>query len=208
MSRGPWKKKNTSELSNDAKQALKRAVIKAQLDKPKRKSRKQTTNVNDNKGSNIVNKASLHIVDDQNVKNAINVLKDDNNVSIQQVKRRRRKKAEIEAEKQDLQQKKVTIGNKVKKLPNGEELFKFAGYSVVKIDERNLMLKFKDLFLGYYSSNKLYDLLTNIGIRLLSTPTKVSNETNQAISDINQLVMSLEKFQKFLRSEFLCQNPL
>lgn len=204
MSRGPWKNKNNKSLSNDAKQALKRAVIKSQLDKPKRKSRKQTTNVND---TNIINKSSLHVIDDQNVKNAINTLKDDNDVSTQQVKRRRRKKAEIEAEKADLQQKKVTIGNKIKKLPDGEELFKFAGYSVVKIDERNLMLKFKDLFLGYYSSNKLYDLLTTIGIKLLSTP-KVSNETNQAINDINQLVMSLDKFQKFLRSEFLCQNPL
>lgn len=205
MSRGPWKNKNNKSLSNDAKQALKRAVIKSQLDKPKRKSRKQTTNVND---TNIINKSSLHIIDDQNVKNAINTLKDDNEVSTQQqVKRHRRKKAEIEAEKADLQQKKVTISNKIKKLPAGDELFKFAGYSVVKIDERNLMLKFKDLFLGYYSSNKLYDLLTTIGIKLLSTP-KASNETNQAINDINQLVMSLDKFQKFLRSEFLCQNPL
>lgn len=205
MSRGPWKNNNNKSLSNDAKQALKRAVIKSQLDKPKRKSRKQTTNVND---TNIINKSSLHIIDDQNVKNAINTLKDDNEVSTQQqVKRRRRKKAEIEAEKADLQQKKVTISNKIKKLPAGDELFKFAGYSVVKIDERNLMLKFKDLFLGYYSSNKLYDLLTTIGIKLLSTP-KASNETNQAINDINQLVMSLDKFQKFLRSEFLCQNPL
>lgn len=205
MSRGPWKNNNNKSLSNDAKQALKRAVIKSQLDKPKRKSRKQTTNVND---TNIINKSSLHIIDDQNVKNAINTLKDDNEVSTQQqVKRRRRKKAEIEAEKADLQQKKVTISNKIKKLPAGDELFKFAGYSVVKIDERNLMLKFKDLFLGYYSSNKLYDLLTTIGIKLLSTP-KTSNETNQAINDINQLVMSLDKFQKFLRSEFLCQNPL
>lgn len=205
MSRGPWKNKNNKSLSNDAKQALKRAVIKSQLDKPKRKSRKQTTNVND---TNIINKSSLHIIDDQNVKNAINTLKDDNEVSTQQqVKRRRRKKAEIEAEKADLQQKKVTISNKIKKLPDGDELFKFAGYSVVKIDERNLMLKFKDLFLGYYSSNKLYDLLTTIGIKLLSTP-KASNEVNQAINDINQLVMSLDKFQKFLRSEFLCQNPL
>lgn len=205
MSRGPWKNNNNKSLSNDAKQALKRAVIKSQLDKPKRKSRKQTTNVND---TNIINKSSLHIIDDQNVKNAINTLKDDNEVSPQQqVKRRRRKKAEIEAEKADLQQKKVTISNKIKKLPAGDELFKFAGYSVVKIDERNLMLKFKDLFLGYYSSNKLYDLLTTIGIKLLSTP-KASNETNQAINDINQLVMSLDKFQKFLRSEFLCQNPL
>lgn len=205
MSRGPWKNNNNKSLSNDAKQALKRAVIKSQLDKPKRKSRKQTTNVND---TNIINKSSLHIIDDQNVKNAINTLKDDNEVSTQQqVKRRRRKKAEIEAEKADLQQKKVTISNKIQKLPAGDELFKFAGYSVVKIDERNLMLKFKDLFLGYYSSNKLYDLLTTIGIKLLSTP-KASNETNQAINDINQLVMSLDKFQKFLRSEFLCQNPL
>lgn len=205
MSRGPWKNNNNKSLSNDAKQALKRAVIKSQLDKPKRKSRKQTTNVND---TNIINKSSLHIIDDQNVKNAINTLKDDNEVSTQQqVKRHRRKKAEIEAEKADLQQKKVTISNKIQKLPAGDELFKFAGYSVVKIDERNLMLKFKDLFLGYYSSNKLYDLLTTIGIKLLSTP-KTSNETNQAINDINQLVMSLDKFQKFLRSEFLCQNPL
>lgn len=205
MSRGPWKNKNNKSLSNDAKQALKRAVIKSQLDKPKRKSRKQTTNVND---TNIINKSSLHIIDDQNVKNAINTLKDDNEVSTQQqVKRHRRKKAEIEAEKADLQQKKATISNKIQKLPAGDELFKFAGYSVVKIDERNLMLKFKDLFLGYYSSNKLYDLLTTIGIKLLSTP-KASNETNQAINDINQLVMSLDKFQKFLRSEFLCQNPL
>lgn len=207
MSRGPWKNKQKDQkLSNDAKQALKRAVIKSQLEKkkPKRKSRKQSANINKD---TVINKSSLHVVDDQNVKDAINKLKDDVSVSQEVKRRKRRTKAEIEAEKKDQSQKKVTIVNKVKKLPDGEELFKFAGYSVVKIDERNLMLKFKDLFLGYYNSNKLYDLLTTIGIKLLST-TKVSNETNQAINDINQLVMSLDKFQKFLRSEFLCQNPL
>lgn len=193
MSRGPWKNKNKTNLNNDTKEALKRAVIKAQLDKPKRKSKKDKIVLD-----SVVKKPD--IVNENNVKNAIRDLDDTKTV------RRGRKKVENEAQKNDDGvKKKVTIEHKIKKLPNGDELFKFAGYSVVKIDERNLMLKFKDLFLGYYSSNKLYDLLTTIGIRLLSS--KASNETNQAINDINSLIMSLDKFQKFLCGEFLCQNP-
>lgn len=191
MSRGPWKKKKN--LSSDAKEALKHAVIKSRLDKPKRKSKKDKVVLD-----SVVKKSD--VINETNVKNAIRDLDDTKTV------RRRRKKVEDDtAQKIDDDKKKVTIEHKIKKLPNGDELFKFAGYSVVKIDERNLMLKFKDLFLGYYSSNKLYDLLTTIGIRLLSS--KPNNETNQAINDINSLTMSLDKFQKFLRGEFLCQNP-
>lgn len=191
MSRGPWKKKKN--LSSDAKEALKRAVIKSRLDKPKRKSKKDKVVLD-----SVVKKSD--VINETNVKNAIRDLDETKTV------RRRRKKVEDDAaQKIDDGKKKVTIEHKIKKLPNGDELFKFAGYSVVKIDERNLMLKFKDLFLGYYSSNKLYDLLTTIGIRLLSS--KPNNETNQAINDINSLTMSLDKFQKFLRGEFLCQNP-
>lgn len=192
MSRGPWKKKKN--LSSDAKEALKRAVIKSRLDKPKRKSKKDKVVLD-----SVVKKSD--VINETNVKNAIRDLDETKTV------RRRRKKVEDDAAQKidDDNKKKVTIEHKIKKLPNGDELFKFAGYSVVKIDERNLMLKFKDLFLGYYSSNKLYDLLTTIGIRLLSS--KPNNETNQAINDINSLTMSLDKFQKFLRGEFLCQNP-
>ena len=200
MSRGPWKNKKTNNLSNDTKQALKRAVIKAQLDKPKRKSKKDKIIVD-----SVVKKQD--VINETNVKNAIKDLDDDvSSISSKKVRRRRKTIEDKKAKSDDKEdQKKVTIEHKIKKLPNGDELFKFAGYSVVKVDERNLMLKFKDLFLGYYSSNKLSDLLTTIGIKLLSS--KPSNETNQAINDINSLTMSLDKFQKFLRGEFLCQNP-
>ena len=192
MSRGPWKKNKS--LSDGTRKALKRAIIKEQLDKRKRKSKKEKVVLD-----SVVKRSD--VINETNVKNAIRDLDDTKTV------RRRRKKVEDDAAQKidDGNKKKVTIEHKIKKLPNGDELFKFAGYSVVKIDERNLMLKFKDLFLGYYSSNKLYDLLTTIGIRLLSS--KPNNETNQAINDINSLTMSLDKFQKFLRGEFLCQNP-
>ena len=141
--------------------------------------------------------------------------------NVQPKKRHRRTKAEMEEARQNNNGSHITSKNvestltvippkqsviaKGKQLKTGETLFEFGGYSVTKFDEKNLMLSYRGLFQGYYGLDysSIYGMMNKIGMGLIFKKPK---KNDQGIIDINNIMSTFNKFEKFLRTEFLCHD--
>jgi hypothetical protein len=123
----------------------------------------------------------------------------------------RRQQAQVETKpkakqikQEDKPVKKQSVNMVMKTMKIGEKLFCFGGYTVSKFDEKNLMLTYKGLFQGYFGfdMNGLKSVLDKIGMGIIfKEPKKNQND----LIEINSILMALDKFEKFLRSEFLCR---
>lgn len=139
-------------------------------------------------------------------------------------KRHRRTKAEMEEARRNANQapatksaEKVNVVTapspkqsvivKGKQLKPGELLFEFGGYSVTKFDEKNLLLSYRGLFQGYYGLDygSIYGMMNKIGMGLIFKEPK---KNDQGLIDINNIMSTFNKFEKFLRTEFLCHDLL
>lgn len=133
-------------------------------------------------------------------------------------KRHRRTKAEMEeARRQESQPKDpqpkakaaVTKKRSVLKVGQdinvGDELMRFGGYVVNKADEKNFILSYKGLFQGYYGIDvqSVKAMMEKIGMGIIFREPKTNQE---GLLDVNTILIALDKFEKFLRSEFLCRD--
>ena len=143
--------------------------------------------------------------------------------AIQPKKRHRRTKAEMEEARRNANKASTTkiIDNAVvdpprpkqsvivkgKQLKPGELLFEFGGYSVTKFDDKNLLLSYRGLFQGYYGLDygSVYGMMNKIGMGLIFKEPK---KNDQGLIDINNIMSTFNKFEKFLRTEFLCHDLL